>query len=47
MGQIVGGGVMSDIAEMISQTVEGLYVGYCLDDFDLSAWRAKWQRAGK
>ena len=46
VGQIVGWYVFDDVARMIAETVEGLYAGGMLDDFDLVAWRAEWEAAG-
>ncbi|MGH9828719.1 MAG: hypothetical protein ACREDR_36320, partial [Blastocatellia bacterium] len=44
--EIVGSNVLEDAANAIAQTVEGLYVGLYLDDFDLAAWRRAWIAAG-
>lgn len=41
-----GSGVLDDVADAIAETVEGLYIGYVLLDFDLKKWRDDWQAAG-
>lgn len=40
-----GGAVLNDVAAAIAETVEGLYIGFSLDDFDLKAWRSDWDAA--
>lgn len=47
VGEIVAGNVMSDLAALIEQLVEGLYFGYHLADFDLSDWREIWEQASQ
>jgi hypothetical protein len=42
---IAGGGVLDDVSKAIAETVEGLYVGYALLDFDLRKWRTEWDSA--
>jgi hypothetical protein len=44
---VVGGAVLDDLAKVIEETVEGLFTGYCLIDFDLQRWRADWDNAGQ
>jgi hypothetical protein len=41
-----GGAVLDDVSNAIAETVEGIYVGYVLLDFDLKRWRAEWVSAG-
>jgi hypothetical protein len=41
----VGGAVLNDVSNAISETVEGLYIGYVLN-FDLRKWRTEWNSAG-
>jgi hypothetical protein len=42
-----GGGVLDDVAKAIEETVEGLYIGYFLNPFDLRQWRRDWEAAGR
>jgi hypothetical protein len=42
-----GGAVLDDIAEAIEETVEGLFIGFCLYPFDLRKWRTDWDSAGR
>jgi hypothetical protein len=42
-----GGGVLDDVANAIEETVEGLFIGYCLHPFDLKTWRSDWDVAGR
>jgi len=44
---LAGGAVLDDVANAIAETVEGLFVGYCLFDFDLTKWRSDWDSAGQ
>ena len=41
-----GGAVLNDVAAAIAETVEGLFIGFVLDEFDLGAWRRDWDAAG-
>ena len=43
----VGGAVLNDVANAIEETVEGLYIGYALLDFDLKKWRSEWATANQ
>jgi hypothetical protein len=43
---IAGGAVLDDVAKAIEDTVEGLYIGHVLLDFDLKKWRDDWKAAG-
>jgi hypothetical protein len=45
--EIVGGLVLDDIANAIAETVEGLFIGLALMDFDLRNWRSEWDLAGR
>jgi hypothetical protein len=42
-----GGAVLDDVAAAIAETVEGLFIGFVLDEFDLKAWRRDWDAAGR
>ena len=42
-----GGAVLDDVANAISETVEGLFIGYALLDFNLKKWRIEWVSAGQ
>jgi hypothetical protein len=42
-----GGGVLDDVAKAIEETVEGLFIGFCLYPFDLKQWRSDWEAAGR
>jgi len=42
---IAGGAVLNDVATAITETVEGLVIGYSLTDFDLEKWRSDWDAA--
>jgi hypothetical protein len=44
---ISGGAVLDDVANAIAETVEGLFVGYSLIDFDLKRWRDEWACTGQ
>jgi hypothetical protein len=43
--EIVGGAVLDDVARTIAETVEGLYIGLTLNNFDLPKWRRDWDAA--
>jgi hypothetical protein len=43
-----GGLVLNDVAKAIEETVEGLFIGFCLFPFfDLKKWRSDWDEAGR
>lgn len=42
-----GGAVLNDVAKAIEETVEGLFIGFCLYPFDLKKWRNDWDAAGR
>lgn len=42
-----GGAVLADVANAIEETVEGLFIGYSLLDFDLKKWRSEWVSSGQ
>lgn len=50
---IAGGAVLDDISKAIEETVEGLFIGFCLhpfdlkNPFDLKKWRSDWDAAGQ
>jgi hypothetical protein len=39
--------VLDDVARTIAETVEGLYIGLTLNNFDLRKWRRDWDDAGQ
>jgi hypothetical protein len=42
-----GGAVLNDVAAAIAETVEGLFIGLVLYEFDIKAWRQDWDAAGR
>ena len=41
------GAVLDDVAKAIEETVNGLFIGFCLYPFDLKKWRSDWDAAGR
>jgi hypothetical protein len=47
LGQLVGGGVLADLEEMVEDTVEALFFAFELEALDLPAWRERWSSAAE
>jgi hypothetical protein len=45
--EIVGGAVLDDVATAVAETVEGLWLGFSLLDFDIEKWRRDWATANR
>jgi hypothetical protein len=40
------GAVLNDVARAIEETVDGLFIGFCLHPFDIRKWHSDWDEAG-
>jgi hypothetical protein len=43
---LTGVSVLDDVAKAIEETVDELFIGFCLGPFDLEKWRNDWHAAG-